>query len=109
MFLTLFKTGRGGDRYYTLHDLQRDLFSKYTLVIYSGIVGKKGNEKNCVILNPHWATEAVYLILFDEKVIDQAGEFDVSDIERIWNDPKYKYKHADLLELIIKFELCYEL
>lgn len=46
MFLTLFKTGRGGDKYYTLHDLQKDLFSKYNLVVYSGTVGSKGKGKD---------------------------------------------------------------
>ena len=67
MFLTLFKTGRGGDRYYTLHDLQRDLFAKYSLVIYSGTVGKKSNEKNYAFDTPG-EKDAVLRALFLQKI-----------------------------------------
>ena len=65
--------------------------------------------RNCIILNPHWATEAVYLILFDTTIISKAGEFDAADIQRIWQGKEYKYKQADLLRLMINFELCYEI
>ena len=39
--------------------------------------------RNCIILNPHWATGAVYLILFDNAVIEAGGEFDAKDIKRL--------------------------
>ena len=46
MFLTLYKTGRGGQNYfYTLHDLQPGLFKGYCLTILFGKVGAKGHEK----------------------------------------------------------------
>ena len=44
MFLTLFKTGRGGDKFFTMHDLQKDLFYRHTLAVYSGNVGGPNRE-----------------------------------------------------------------
>jgi Leucine-rich repeat (LRR) protein len=65
--------------------------------------------RNTVILNTSWATEAVYMILFDEKIIKNNGRFDNTNLEELWSSPEYIDKHADLLQLMIKFELCYEI
>jgi internalin A len=65
--------------------------------------------KDIVILDPVWATEAVYLLLFDRAIIDKYGHFNNLDIERIWATKKYQGKHSHLLQLMIKFELCYEI
>lgn len=65
--------------------------------------------RNTIILNTRWATEAVYLVLFHDTVIDSGGEFDNNDLDRIWSSPDFRDKHADLLQLMIKFELCYEI
>jgi len=65
--------------------------------------------KNTVILNNSWATEAVYLILVDNKIIEKGGEFNNSDFERVWNVPEYAGKYHHLLQLMINFELCYEI
>jgi len=64
--------------------------------------------RNTVILNTSWATEAVYLILFDESVIKNNGEFGYNELDRIWNLQEYGDKQADLLQLMINFELCYK-
>jgi hypothetical protein len=65
--------------------------------------------KNIVILNTRWATEAVYQILFDNTIIDNAGEFDNSDLPRVWNQQHYHDKHGELLQLMLNFEICYEI
>ena len=65
--------------------------------------------RNTVILNTNWATEAVYLILFDSTVIKNNGEFDQAELDRIWGTPEYNGKQADLLQLMINFELCYQI
>ena len=67
--------------------------------------------RNRIILNTGWATEAVYKILFDEKIKkDNLGRFTLSDLRRIWMPPQYPtHKHSELLDLMIKFKLCYQI
>jgi len=67
MFLTLFKTGRGGDNFFTLHNLQKDLFSKYSITIYSGIVGKTFKEKQYTF-DSQEEKEAVIQALCGQKI-----------------------------------------
>jgi internalin A len=62
-----------------------------------------------VILQNQWATEAVFRILDDETVKRQCGRFSVADCERIWQDSMYADMHPELLALMKRFELCYEL
>lgn len=65
--------------------------------------------KRTVILQNEWATEAVFKILDDEIVKRNFGRFDHSDYQRLWQDSKYSDMHLELLELMKRFELCYEL
>ena len=62
-----------------------------------------------VILQNQWATEAVFKILDDETVKSRLGRFDGSDCERLWRDSAYADMHPELLALMQRFELCYEL
>lgn len=65
---------------------------------------------NIVILNPEWATHAVYKVLDSEKVIENQGAFDIKDLGAIWKDSLYpKEKHPDLLNLMLKFQLAYQI
>jgi predicted nucleic acid-binding Zn-ribbon protein len=65
--------------------------------------------RNILILNTRWATEAVYQILFDNEIIENGGEFDTDDLGRVWNQDYYSDKHGELLQLMLNFELCYEI
>ena len=65
--------------------------------------------RNIIILNTRWATEAVYQILFDNTIIDNGGEFDNSDMPRVWKQRHYREKHGELLQLMLNFEICYEI
>ena len=65
--------------------------------------------KDTVILQNEWATQAVFRILDDEAVKKNLGRFDEEDCARIWKDSAYAAKHSELLALMKKFELCYEL
>lgn len=65
--------------------------------------------RDILILNTRWATEAAYMILFDVTVSDNGGEFDNTDLERIWYSYRYRDKHGELLQLMINFELCYKI
>src|SRR4030095_1483196 len=62
-----------------------------------------------VILQNQWATEAVYRILNDEPVKKKLGRFTRTDCERLWQDSVYADMHPELLALMQRFELCYEL
>ncbi|MDJ0687379.1 MAG: COR domain-containing protein [Xenococcaceae cyanobacterium MO_188.B32] len=62
-----------------------------------------------VILKPTWATDAVYKVLDNQKVINNKGYFTLNDLHRIWYEDKYALMRNELLELMIKFQLCYQL
>ena len=64
--------------------------------------------REIIFLKPSYATEAVYKITDDNEVIEANGQFSFSQLNRIWkNYPKDKFVY--LLELMKKFELCFEL
>ena len=65
--------------------------------------------KRTVILQNEWATEAVFRILDDERVKKERGRFNKQDCVRLWKDSAYVRMHPELLALMMKFELCYEL
>lgn len=62
-----------------------------------------------VILQNDWATEAVFKVLDDEQVKANIGRFTWVDCRRIWCDHLYEDMHTELLVLMAKFELCYQL
>jgi internalin A len=65
--------------------------------------------KNIVVLKPSWGTDAVYRVLDDKDVIAANGRFTRGQVVRIWSDPKYEGMHDELLQLMMKFQLCYAL
>jgi len=64
--------------------------------------------KNMVVLKPDWATQAVYSIIDDQKAVESFGELLLEDIEAIWVKNNYPDRHAELLQLMKKFEMCFE-
>ena len=66
--------------------------------------------KNIVILKPEWATEAYYKILSTNYVIDKEGILSQRELSQIWNTETYPPSvYPQLMELMNKFELLYEL
>ena len=66
--------------------------------------------KNTVILDPEWGTDAIYQVLDTRQVQDQKGTFSFQELETIWDSQKYpSEKHIELLQLMIKFELCFQI
>ena len=61
-----------------------------------------------VILNPEWATSAVYKIMDTPAIIHNKGRFHYHDLKTYW-DPRVfpTEKHPQLLRLMEKFELCF--
>lgn len=62
-----------------------------------------------LILKPTWATDAVYKVLDNPQVISNAGHFSKEDLAAIWQDEQYKDMRGELLALMQKFKLCYEI
>lgn len=65
--------------------------------------------KNIVVLKPSWGTDAVYRVLDDPGVIAARGHFTRSQLDSIWYEEKYDGMHDELLQLMMKFQLCYAL
>ncbi|MFN0035215.1 MAG: COR domain-containing protein [Saprospiraceae bacterium] len=63
--------------------------------------------KDIVILQPTWATGAVYKIIDDKRIADDNGHFEQKDLDRLWATQAYKGMHRELLELMKAFKLCY--
>ncbi|RCV66029.1 GTPase SAR1 family protein [Methanophagales archaeon] len=66
--------------------------------------------RNMVILNPEWATKAVYKILDTQSILDRGGILLHSELDKIWNSDIYPPDiFPKLLGLMNKFELAFEL
>ncbi len=65
--------------------------------------------KHTVILRPEWGSDAVYKVLDNPKVRDERmGRFSKRDLKNIWCEERYAGMQDELLELMMKFELCYQ-
>lgn len=64
--------------------------------------------KELVFLKPDWATNAVYKVIDTREVRDNYGKFNFSELKIIWEDyPRDKF--IPLLELMKKFEICFQI
>ena len=62
-----------------------------------------------VILKPKWGTDAVYKVLDNMQIINNHGYFTRKDLKTIWHEEKYAERRGELLELMNKFQLCYQI
>ena len=62
-----------------------------------------------VILKPKWGTDAVYKVLDNKTVIRNLGRFRRQELDTIWDTPAYESMRDELLQLMMKFKLCYEI
>jgi internalin A len=61
-----------------------------------------------IFLKPEWATNAVYRLIDTKSVQEAFGKFTFAELDRIWPDyPDVRYIH--LLELMKRFELCFQI
>ncbi|WP_414545432.1 COR domain-containing protein [Nostoc sp. CCY0012] len=65
--------------------------------------------KHYVILKPEWGTTAVYKVLDNDTVKQNLGCFTRNDLENIWQDGEYAQMRDELLQLMMRFKLCYEI
>ena len=64
--------------------------------------------KRRIILKPKWGTDAAYRVLDNDGVKNNFGQFTRSDLNRIGYEPVYADMQDELLQLMINFQLCYE-
>jgi internalin A len=66
--------------------------------------------KETHVLNPHWVTSGIYKILNANRLEKQKGEISLKDLSAILDLREYPKKmHGFLLDLMKKFELCFDL
>lgn len=87
-----------------ISDLARFFHDLGIVLWYEDIAALKGK----VILQPEWATDAVYLIINNEQIQNQKGHFSYQDLERIWTDVRHRDMCHELLEMMKEFRLCYQ-
>ena len=62
-----------------------------------------------LILKPQWGTDAVYKVLDNQTVRRKWGRFTKQDLANIWQEQEYENARDELLQLMIKFKLCYQI
>lgn len=62
-----------------------------------------------VIVKNEWATDAVYRVIDDPAIAKEQGLFNWGDLRRIWAGNDYEDLRPELLALMKRFRLCYEL
>lgn len=77
-----------------------------------GVILNFGDDyklKHTHIINPDWATEGVYDIINSQELCNKEGFLNIHNLNKILNTIKYpNEKHFYLIELMKKFELCFE-
>ncbi|ACK73266.1 Miro domain protein [Gloeothece citriformis PCC 7424] len=62
-----------------------------------------------VILKPEWGTAAVYKVLDNQTVRNKLGRFTQENLTDIWQGEEYTNMQGELLQLMMRFKLCYQL
>ena len=90
-------------------DLMNDYARTFT---YLGIALHFADDlhlKTQIFLRPKWIIDALFGLLYAPIVEAQNGRFSASDAETIWTGDEYEDMHGVLLQLMLRFKLCYEL
>jgi GTPase SAR1 family protein len=65
--------------------------------------------KKTIFLKPNWATNSVYKILDHELLNKNKGRFNKADAKEIWFKDEFEFIRDELLRLMQKFFLTYEI
>ncbi|MCP4428462.1 MAG: hypothetical protein GY803_28595, partial [Chloroflexi bacterium] len=68
-----------------------------------------GPLANLIILDPTWALDAVYRVLNNKQIGDDWGRFSYRQLRALWDEAAYANHQHELLALMQRFQLCYEL
>ncbi|MFC2146554.1 COR domain-containing protein [Acidobacteriota bacterium] len=96
-------------RKYGLNEDRAEFLSDYLHDL--GVILHYRHDKlleNTVILNPEWATKAVYSLVDTREIMENRGQFRFDDLKRYWDLKEFpRDKHAELVRLMEKFEICF--
>ncbi len=90
-------------------ELMNDYARTFTLLGIALHFSDDVHLKTQVFLRPKWIIDALFAVLYAEIVKNQNGKFSASDAETIWSNEEYEDMHGVLLQLMVKFHLCYEI
>ena len=62
-----------------------------------------------IFLNKDWTLNAIYKIIDDKLIQRQKGRFTRSDAAKVWHEPEYRFIRPELLALMKRFYLIYEI
>lgn len=65
--------------------------------------------RKIIFLNSTWATQAVYIILDHSLLNQNDGRFTKNDAKIIWHENEFEFVRSELLQLMKKFLLTYEI
>ncbi len=65
--------------------------------------------RKTIFLDSDWATNAVYKILDDPLLDEEQGQFSIANAESIWCGEEHEFLRDELLRLMNKFYLAYEI
>jgi internalin A len=77
-----------------------------------GVIVHKQDDlllKQTVFINTDWCVDGMYKVLDDETVFNNNGRFTNSDLEKIWEQDRFKGKQAELIRLMGDYGLCFPL
>ena len=101
-------------KYEIVDEKAQDLLSSYFHQLGVFLHFQKKNRialRRKIILNREWATKASYKV-FDADFMTKRttkGGFSVDDLDEFWTEPEFRNYHAELLELMQEFEICFKL
>jgi len=94
---------------YKLNKKQANFLSRYLNALGVIIHHEDLLLKKTIIINIHWGIDGVYKVIDDKTVIEHKGIFTKEDVQRIWGEPKYNGKQAELLQLMMNYKLCFDM
>ena len=64
--------------------------------------------KDTNVLNPEWVTEGIYKLLNAKKLSNNHGVLHCDDLDKLLGE-RYQHKQQFIIDMMEKFELCFEL
>ncbi|KAA6317525.1 hypothetical protein EZS27_032331 [termite gut metagenome] len=66
--------------------------------------------KKTVFINTDWCVDGMYKVFDDKNVSQNNGKFSNADLKKIWEeDKRFESKQAELIKLMLDYNLCFEL
>ena len=90
-------------------DLMNDYARTFTILGIALHFEDDIHLRNQVFLRPKWIIDALFKLLYHDKVAAQLGKFTETDAAAIWQTDDYEGFEGDLLRLMQRFELCYKM